>query len=531
MRLNSRHAVAFCLLTLLAGACASSESRTPAVPEIPGQSSFVEAKSFEARDAARAVRLYTSAAEQGYAPAYKRLGEMHYHGIGTAADQVASAHWFALASEAGDVEAAYNLGIQLFYGRGVARDPALAAEQWRKAGEKGYADAQTNLGALYTTGEGVALDQVQAAQWFRRAAETGRATGQLKLGLMYANGWGVEKNPGAALRWVHAAATQGAADAQHSFADYALGGFGMEADPVEAARWYWKAAQQANPGSREAFDKLDSTLRAEFKRAEPRGQRYDGFAFLEGIGDTPDLEAGLACMRLAANQDDPIALMETARCSAAGIGTAKDVDSANKACFRAAQLGYAPAQYEYGILHDDQGGYTSASHAEALIGYTNAAAKGHAGAQAMLMLEPTFIGALAGQAQAQFDLGVSFIESDRVRHDYSAARHWLTLASDQQETNVFLHITEVHLRLARLIAAGGDTITVIGRRTTPPDPVAAAVYYRRAANIGFADAQVELAKLLVRPENGNADLAEAIRWRTPLRETATTARSMSCKRA
>lgn len=499
------------LLTLLACACASTggdsySNDESSVPKVPGVSLFASGQSLESHsNQAGAIELYTQAADLGYAPAYKRLGEMHYHGQGTAVDHAAAVKWFTLAAAQGDPASSSNLGVLYFFGRGVERDPALAAEHWRKAAEQGYATAQTNLGALYVTGDGVGLDRVEAAKWFRKAAESGDATGQMKLGLQYANGWGVEKNPEEAVRWMHSAATQGDAEAQDLLADYALAGFGMEADAIVAACWYWKAAQQANPGSREAFDELDRSLRAENELGQARGQRYVGTVYFEGLGESVDAWTGFRFMLLAAKQDDPKALMETAHCWAEGIGTEKDIDRANRDCFRAMELGYAPAQFEYGLLHDAQGGYTRESHAEALKGFRAAAAQGHAGAKAMLVLEPAFQSAFDGNAQVQYNLANEFSEGARVRRDFHAARHWLTLASDQGHT-------DAQLRLARLFAAGGDTVTVIGRQTYVPDPGNAAAYYRKVAEIGYVEAQVELATLLVQAGNDTVDLDEAIRW-------------------
>ncbi|MBI5433086.1 MAG: SEL1-like repeat protein [Planctomycetes bacterium] len=499
------------LLTLLACACASTGGDSysddeSSIPEVTGASLFARGQTLESQsNQAGAVELYAQSADLGYAPACKRLGEMHYHGQGIAVDHAAAAKWFALGAAHGDPVSSSNLGILYYFGRGVERDLARAAELWRGAAEKGVADAQTNLGGLYFTGEGVAQDYTEALHWMREAAFAGDAVGQKKLALMYANGWGGETDRGQAVHWMHAAATQGDAEAEHYLGIYANSGFGMEADPIDAARWFWKAAAQSNPESREAFDAIDQTLRAEYERAEARGQRYMATVYFEGLGESVDSWMGFRNMLLAAAQDDPKALLATAHCWAEGIGTEKDADRAMKDCLRAANLGYAPALYEYGLMFDDLGGYTRESHAEAVKCYRAAADRGDANAKSMLALEPDFERARGGNAQAQLDLGICFSQTEILRRDFAAASHWLGLASAQD-------VTDAHLRLARLLATGGDTVTVIGRRTYAPDPGAALPYYRKAAEYGVVAAQVELAKLLVRSGTDFTNLDEAIAW-------------------
>lgn len=499
------------LLTVLASACASPggdsySSDTSSVPEANGAALYATGRAYESQsNASDAVEFYTRAAELGYAPACKRLGEMHYHGQGIAVDHAAAARWFALGSAHGDPVSSSNLGILYCFGHGVERDLARAAELWRDAAEKGVADAQTNLGALYFTGEGVAQDYTEAVRWMREAAFAGDAVGQKKLALLYANGWGVPADPEQAVRWMHAAATQGDAQAEHYLGAYADSGFGMEQDPIDAARWYWKAAARSNPGSREAFDALDQSLRAEYERSEARGQRYMATVYFEGLGESVDAWMGFRNLLLAASQDDPKALLATAHCWAEGIGTEKDAERAMKDCLRAANLGYAPALFEYGLLYDDLGGYTRESHTEAVKCYRAAAEKGDANAKAMLALEPDFERALDGNGQAQLDLGICFSQTEILRRDFAAARHWLGLASAQD-------VTDANLRLGRLLVAGGDTVTVIGRRTYEPDPAAALPYYRKAAEFGSVAAQVELAKLLVRPGTDFTDVDEATQW-------------------
>lgn len=81
----------------------------------------------------------------------------------------------------------------------------------------------------------------------RKAAEAGNPEAQFRLGVMYADADLVSLDYGRAAHWVGKAAAQGMAKAQALLAWFFANGLGVEQDDAEAGRWYLKAAAQGLP--------------------------------------------------------------------------------------------------------------------------------------------------------------------------------------------------------------------------------------------------------------------------------------------
>jgi TPR repeat protein len=75
-------------------------------------------------DSAEALRLYTQAAEAGFAPAQNSLGNLYMAGIGVAQDYSTAIGWYVIAAENGDGDALLNLAGMYFHGLGVEQDYA-----------------------------------------------------------------------------------------------------------------------------------------------------------------------------------------------------------------------------------------------------------------------------------------------------------------------------------------------------------------------------------------------------------------------
>lgn len=60
-------------------------------------------------DPQKALKLFSLAAEQGYADAQLHLGQMHYQGLGIRRDFKKALQFFKLASQSGNLLAVYNL--------------------------------------------------------------------------------------------------------------------------------------------------------------------------------------------------------------------------------------------------------------------------------------------------------------------------------------------------------------------------------------------------------------------------------------
>ena len=155
------------------------------------------------RDFAQAIKWFTEAAEQGYAPAQYKLGEtaLGPHLLGAApgqgvqTDLSAAAEWYTRAAEQGSVAAQYMLGVIYSQGQGVTRDTEAAIHWYTKAAEQGSPIAQYLLGVLYEKGQGVVQkDNKKSLEWYTKSANRGHADAQYQLAVKYTTGEGVERD-------------------------------------------------------------------------------------------------------------------------------------------------------------------------------------------------------------------------------------------------------------------------------------------------------------------------------------------------
>ena len=190
------------------------------------------------RDFAQAIKWFTEAAEQGYAPAQYKLGVMLSFGQGTQQDIAAAVQWFYRAAQQGYPAAQYSLGVMYATGQGVQTDLSAAAEWYTRAAEQGSVAAQYMLGVIYSQGQGVTRDTEAAIHWYTKAAEQGSPIAQYLLGVLYEKGQGVvQKDNKKSLEWYTKSANRGHADAQYQLAVKYTTGEGVERDYVKGYMW------------------------------------------------------------------------------------------------------------------------------------------------------------------------------------------------------------------------------------------------------------------------------------------------------
>ncbi len=125
---------------------------------------------------ARAIQLYTDAAQGGVAQAAHNLGFLYLQGRGVPQDMAEAARWFTQAAEKGVAESQYNLALMYFRGEGVARRPYDALQWMRRSAQNGFLPAQKAVGRLYMTGlEEMGQDIQEAKSWLSLAASRGDA--------------------------------------------------------------------------------------------------------------------------------------------------------------------------------------------------------------------------------------------------------------------------------------------------------------------------------------------------------------------
>jgi uncharacterized protein len=109
-----------------------------------------------------ALKLWKKAAEQGYAPAQTRMGDM----LDKSEDDVDAVGWYKKAAAQGDAAGEFGLGGMYAKGEGVKKDFELARKYIGSAAEKGNLQAMLVMRDMYKNGSmDVAIDLAKSEEW------------------------------------------------------------------------------------------------------------------------------------------------------------------------------------------------------------------------------------------------------------------------------------------------------------------------------------------------------------------------------
>jgi TPR repeat protein len=257
--------------------------------------------------------------------------------------------------------------------------------------EAGNVDAQIYLGQMHDRGaSGVRGDVAEAIRWYRKAAEQGDAGAQYWLGWFYQShrfdGNGRPVNDYAeSVRWLKAAAEQGHPDAQLELGNAYREGRGVVRDEAQQGRWYQASHRNKDGASRliqqpqcaavaglpvfaavfAACNRGDEgetsrQLTVLAKQGNAQAQNWLGYLYYQGL---PGARPGTAPHPTTTSGD----LFQ---------GGARWIRSA-------AEQGYAPAQYNLGVV-SEHGMGVAANPTDAIRWYRAAARQKSAEAQAAL---------------------------------------------------------------------------------------------------------------------------------------------------
>ena len=190
-------------------------------------------------------------AKEGDVDARAKLGILCARGIGVEKDAERAAKLFTQAAEAGVVKAQVDLAGAYLLGNGVRRNATTAGDWFAKAAEAGHGQAQVQLGMLCIQGTGREQDIAQGMEWLGKAtvhrnpefskqaksllnrlkesppkpgpdmkalrmrAKKGELKAQLELAQRHEIGAGVSVNMASVRQWLKAATVQGSAAAAH----------------------------------------------------------------------------------------------------------------------------------------------------------------------------------------------------------------------------------------------------------------------------------------------------------------------------
>lgn len=125
-------------------------------------------KEFARGNLVLSLSLWKKAADQGYAPAQARLGDM----LDKSEDDEQAVEWYRKAAAQGNAAGEFGLGQMYAKGEGVQRDIAQARAYTLRAAEKNHLPAVLLMRELSKNGGlGVPVDLAQSAAWDARAKD------------------------------------------------------------------------------------------------------------------------------------------------------------------------------------------------------------------------------------------------------------------------------------------------------------------------------------------------------------------------
>lgn len=202
-----------------------------------------------------------------------------------------------------------------------AKDFQKAFDLWLPLAESGVSQAQTAIAYLYATGLGTEQSDTEALAWFTKAAEEGDADAQNNLGVIYAKG-GTKATREQAIKWYLEAARRGHRGAQQNLV-------ALNNDNLER--------KVAAPASAEL-------VQMKAYEGEPVYQFLFGISFLVGNGSQEvDEYAAVNWIQKAADQGYAPAEYQLGQLYLEGRGLTQDHDRAYQWISRAADKKYAPA--------------------------------------------------------------------------------------------------------------------------------------------------------------------------------------------
>ncbi len=293
--------------------------------------------------------------------------------------------------------------------------------------------------------------QPVSSQTLLKKAEAGDVNAQCILGFAYYLGSFVQKDQAQSLRWTTAAAGQGSALAQALLGFFYDLGIGVERNDVTAVKWYQLSAAQGNAV----------------------GQNNLGLMYLEGRGGLPQSSAeALDLFQKAAAQNSLRASTNLATMYLDGKGVPKDYSKAIALVQPAANRGEPSAESILGYVFW-KGYGVKRDQAEAMRLTRSAAEKGF--------------------PEAQYNLAqMYYFEKNGI--DSGETIKWFCLAAQHG--------------FVPAQTAIGDILSGSSRR----DYVQAAKWYRKAADAGNPEAQMNLGILYANGQGVPLDYVRGFAW-------------------
>lgn len=224
-------------------------------------------------------------------------------------------------------------------------------------------------------------------------AQAGERRAMLTLGLMRQTGIGEAQDDARAFAWLRRAALAGDARALSEVGAYYAAGVAAARDDERAVRNFDRSAMLGAASGKNAI----------------------GWALATGRGLPTDAVKARLAFEDSAAAGDPLAALNLGRMQADGLGGAKDPAAAKQSYAKAADQGFAPAQYAFAVL----------SLSELPTGGDEAAINARTQAETLSALRVQQAAA-QGYPPAQELLGALYLNGIGVTQDNAMAQAWLS---------------------------------------------------------------------------------------------------------
>lgn len=477
------------------------------------------------------------AAGNGVAPACWELAEVYLHGT-LAAQDFSEAHaWLKQGAALKDPVCAYNLGVQYLQGNGVPQNDSLAFKHFQLAAELGSRDGLYNVAVCFCKGTGTPQNLKIARDLAVGVAAAGDPRGEVLAQAITRElepaTVSVNLSPREAADLTRALISQQMAshmeDLKRGAAEKAR--TAATPPPLPQLSPLDRLKNQARAGDPQAQLELAKSLQASQRLEEAaawlskaaaagnvEAQFILGNCLLEGRGVPVDIFQARALFQAAANQGHRLAPQALPQIDA---HVAK-LRAAARELHQAADAGNAEAQYNLGLQYS-RGTFAPADPRAAIHYLEKAANQNHAAAQVALF--------------------VIFEQGKGVQPDLARSRFWLGKAAGLGHTDAMYyfarryaegkitfgnvaHAREIFARCQFLYpqhldpavpkktipeleagAARGEVLCIFWLAQScltgdgvPLSPAEGVRWLQKAADLGYAPAQLELARCLARGE-------------------------------
>ncbi len=453
--------------------------------------------------------MFKLATEMNDTAAQYFIGRKYYLGTNVTENKAEAAKWFEMAAAKGHDKASYYLGVMHLYGDGVQKNAARAEELLAVAAKKNHIDAQYELGNFYYFGHNGNKDIKQAVTWYKAAAEGRHANAQFQLGKILYGGIGVKEDRKVGQKWLELAYENGIVKAREILSTAESRSDVNSKAPTATAKQKPKLKQK-NPEPVVA----ESAINREIRQAENGNvdaQYSLGIRFLKGEGADKNPAKAVEWIRKAAEQDHAGAQYQLAIMYRDGIGVPTSESEAIKWLRLASSWGSSNAQRDLDALLRKQ-----------LLASKNDFAS-----------NPEL-----SNPEAQFALGLMYVDGTGVDKDPSTAAEWFLKAarqdhpeaqyrlgemyqngvgveSDTKEAKLWLSkaagkgMAKASQALENILRAEEQSILDKELQSLKNSPI---YPYLLSANKGDVSAKYEVGVMYIEGQSAPQDTQEGIRW-------------------